>query len=68
MRDAEGLQAAKRTAMAFNQPKDLEGERQDLLDRMGVLPTISEAIARGEKMIADLNKIDAQAGANGDTR
>src|SRR5438552_12875862 len=34
-RDAEGLQMAKRNAMAFNKPKDLEDERTALLDRMG---------------------------------
>jgi hypothetical protein len=37
MRDAEGLQAAKRNAIAFHKPKDLEDERSELLAD-GVLP------------------------------
>lgn len=56
MRDAEGLQAAKRNAIAFNQPKDLEGERIALLDRMGKLPSSAEAMQRGLDMIKSLNR------------
>ena len=59
MRDAESLQLAKRTAMAFHKPVDLEDERSDLLYRMGIMPTISEALEKGKKMLEDLAKIDA---------
>ena len=65
-RDAEGLQAAKRTAIAFNQPKDLEQERTDLLDRLGSLPSADEAMERGRKMIEDLNRIEARRESSGD--
>jgi hypothetical protein len=58
-RDAEGLQMAKRNAMAFNKPKDLVDERNDLLDRMGLLPNPAEAMARALQTIEDLNTIDA---------
>jgi hypothetical protein len=59
-RDAEGLQMAKRNAIAFNRPKDLDDERTDLLDRMSALPDPAEALARGQKMIDDLNRVDAR--------
>jgi hypothetical protein len=64
-RDAEGLQAAKRTAIAFNQPKDLEQERIALLDRMGTLPSVAEAMERGRAMIESLNR-NPEIPENGD--
>lgn len=59
-RDAEGLQGAKRTAIAFHQPQDLEDERRDFLDRVGALPSHEDALAIGYKMIEELAKIDAR--------
>lgn len=58
--DAEGLQAAKRSAIAFHNPKDLADERIDLLDRMGGLPDPAEAVERGRRMLEDLKKVDAR--------
>jgi hypothetical protein len=60
MRDAEGLQSAKRTAIAFHQPKDLEDERRDLLSRFGGQPSHDDALERGLKMLKDLQEIDAR--------
>jgi hypothetical protein len=51
MRDGEGLQAAKRTAIAFHKPKDLQDERSELLAKMGVLPLVGHAVERGMKML-----------------
>lgn len=68
-RNAEGLQAAKRTAIAFHEPKDLADERTDLLDMMGALPDSAEAMTRGLQMVEEINAVDrrrAEAEANVD--
>jgi hypothetical protein len=57
-RDTESLQLAKRIAFAFHEPKRLEDERYDLLDRIGRLPTREDAMERGLKTLKDLAEID----------
>jgi len=63
IRDAEGLVAAKRATIAFHKPGDLDDERTNLLQRMGIMPTVSEALERGKKMLDDLIKIDGREAA-----
>lgn len=54
--DARGLQAASRTAIAFNDPKRLEEERVALLGRMrGNAPAdVAAARARGRRMVEQI--------------
>lgn len=61
LRDAEGLRAAKRVAFAFNDPKRLDDERTDLMDRAGMLPARAEAMAKGRAVIDAMKRIDAAA-------
>lgn len=59
-RDADALMGASLTAMAFHDPKRLDGARRDLLARMRTVST-PDALARGQRIMAAIDHLPRAA-------